>query len=184
MPFEEQYNLWDQFLETWPLERLSKMTLNEYSSQGSRDTFTYWIEHRLKGLGSIKGGSSFKFGVYSRAQGGADIKDDATRSYTPDYAWYSRLGETAVAAFEKVKDSIIEAANFSAKGELYSIDNVEYLGESYKWKIAFLYQDRNNPIIAGVFKREMLSAFLGNPDINTMAALQKASIAKKPLGNL
>lgn len=80
---------WDAFLKEWPLERLRRMTLQEYSAAGQSDTFTAWIESRLDKLGSIWGGSSFKFGIYSR-------KDKTPKrggrgdSYTQDYAWYTK----------------------------------------------------------------------------------------------
>lgn len=63
--FQKQYALWDEFLSVWPAARLATMTLDEYSLAGSKDSFTYWIESRLDELGSIWGGSSFKFGVFS-----------------------------------------------------------------------------------------------------------------------
>ena len=41
------------------------MTLDEYSKIGDKHTFTYWLESRLDQLGSIWGGSSFKFGIFN-----------------------------------------------------------------------------------------------------------------------
>lgn len=64
--FKNQYALWDEFLTFWPASRLATMALDEYTHAGSKDTFTYWVESRLDQLGSIRGGSSFKFGVFSR----------------------------------------------------------------------------------------------------------------------
>ncbi|MYC60291.1 MAG: hypothetical protein F4X09_08885, partial [Gammaproteobacteria bacterium] len=48
--FEQQYALWDEFLETWPISKLEKMTLDEYTQAGSRETFTYWLVlvHKLR----------------------------------------------------------------------------------------------------------------------------------------
>ncbi|CAG0969132.1 hypothetical protein ANRL3_01383 [Anaerolineae bacterium] len=58
--------LWDEFLQRWPLENLALMTLEQYAQVGSQDAFVYWIEAKTGSLGSIWGGSSFKFGVYGR----------------------------------------------------------------------------------------------------------------------
>ncbi|MDA3956975.1 hypothetical protein [Oceanispirochaeta sp.] len=55
-------NPWEEFLQEWPLEKVKTMTLPMYTSVGKKDTFTYWLESRLDKLGSIWGGSSFKFG--------------------------------------------------------------------------------------------------------------------------
>jgi hypothetical protein len=56
--------IWDEFLKAWPIERVRTMTLEEYSQAKNRDTFTYWIEAGTQDLGSIWGGSAFKFGIY------------------------------------------------------------------------------------------------------------------------
>ena len=64
---------WDAFLREWPIERLRKMTLREYSAAGDGNTFTAWIESRLDQIGSIWGGSSFKFGIYSRRDKSAKV---------------------------------------------------------------------------------------------------------------
>lgn len=58
----ENIELWDEFLSAWPISRIETMTIDEYTNVGSNDTFTYWIESKLDTLGSIWGGSSFKFG--------------------------------------------------------------------------------------------------------------------------
>ena len=98
--FQQKYDLWNEFLSVWPASRLAVMTLDEYTQAGSKDSFTYWIESRLDELGSIWGGSAFKFGVFSRKDT-EDKKSDAKLSYSDTHGWYSSLGETAGAAFEK-----------------------------------------------------------------------------------
>lgn len=64
---EQLYALWDEFLKEWPAQRLRTMTLDEYIQAGSKDTFTYWLEWRLRDLGSIRGIGASKFGIFSRA---------------------------------------------------------------------------------------------------------------------
>ena len=71
--FQQQYALWGEFLAKWPRTRLSTMTLDDYTQVGSKDSFTYWIESHLQDMGSIWGGSAFKFGVFSR--GNTDEKN-------------------------------------------------------------------------------------------------------------
>lgn len=82
---------WDAFLREWPIERLRRMTLREYSAAGDGNTFTAWIESRLNQIGSIWGGSSFKFGIYSRRDKTAKVSSRGA-SYTQDYAWYTKYG--------------------------------------------------------------------------------------------
>lgn len=177
--FRQQYELWDEFLTVWPRERLSTMTLDEYSHAGSKDTFTYWIESRLDKMGSIWGGSAFKFGVFSRK----DTEDKASDSklcYSDSYAWYASLGETADEAFEKVRGYVTQVADLAAQGNLDEIEAFALLGEAFKWKIAFHYQDRENPVILDIFKRAPLAVLVGGTASQSMAALQKAALAERP----
>ena len=44
---------WDAFLKEWPIDRLRRMTLREYSSAGDGSSFTAWIESRLDQMGSV-----------------------------------------------------------------------------------------------------------------------------------
>ena len=52
---------WDDFLQRWPLESLPALTLPQYTQSGDSDTLTYWLEIVTENLGSIWGGSAFKF---------------------------------------------------------------------------------------------------------------------------
>lgn len=177
--FQQQYALWDEFLSVWPASRLTTMTLDEYSQAGSKDSFTYWIESGLDKLGSIWGGSSFKFGVFSRKDT-EDKKSDAKLSYSDTHGWYSSLGASAQEAFEKVRGHVVQVATMAAQGDLDGIEAFDHLGEAFKWKIAFHYQNRQAPVIVDIFKRAPLAAFVGGTASQSMAALQKAALAKRP----
>ncbi len=177
--FQQQYALWDEFLSVWPASRLATMTLDEYSQAGSKDSFTYWIESGLDKLGSIWGGSSFKFGVFSRKDT-EDKKSDAKLSYSDTHGWYSSLGASAQDAFEKVRGHVVQVATLAAQSDLDGIEAFEHLGEAFKWKIAFHYQNQQAPVIVDIFKRAPLAAFVGGTTSQSMAALQKAALAKRP----
>lgn len=177
--FQQQYALWDDFLKVWPASRLKTMTLDEYSQAGSKDSFTYWIESHLDEMGSIWGGSSFKFGVFSRKDT-EDKKSDAKLSYSDSHGWYSSLGATAQEAFEKVRGYVAQVANLAARGDLGGIEAFDHLGEAFKWKIAFHYQDRQAPVIVDIFKRAPLAAYAGGTASQSMAKLQTATLAKRP----
>jgi 5-methylcytosine-specific restriction protein B len=176
--FQKQYALWDEFLSVWPASRLATMTLDEYSQAGSKDSFTYWIESGLDKLGSIWGGSSFKFGVFSRKDT-EDKKSDAKLSYSDTHGWYSSLGATAEEAFEKVRGFIVQVADWASRGDLDAIDAFQDLGEAYKWKIAFHYQNRQAPVIVDIFKRAPLAVFVGGTASQSMATLQKSALARR-----
>ncbi|HGN1363221.1 McrB family protein [Achromobacter xylosoxidans] len=177
--FQKLYALWDEFLSVWPVTRLTTMTLGEYSQVGSKDSFTYWIESHLDELGSIWGGSSFKFGVFSRKDT-EDKKSDAKLSYSDTHGWYSSLGATAEEAFNKVRGHIQQLAALAANGDLDGIEAFEHLGEATKWKIAFHYQNRQAPVIVDIFKRAPLAVFAGGTASQSMASLQQAALTKRP----
>lgn len=155
---EQFQETWDAFLHEWPLERLRQMTLPEYTAAGQGKTFTAWIENRLDMVGSIWGGSAFKFGIYSR-KNKTPKEGTASDAYTQDYAWYRKYGSTPEMAFQTVKAHVVRVAEAAARGDYAAIDDVD-LGEAYKWKIAFHYQDRNNPGVLAAFKPKRLQAWL------------------------
>ena len=177
--FQRQYALWDEFLATWPRTRLATMTLDEYTQAGSKDSFTYWIESRLDEMGSIWGGSAFKFGVFSRGNTD-DKKSDTKLSYSDTHGWYSSLGATAEEAFQKVRGHVVQVADLAAQGDLDGIQAFDHMGEAIKRKIAFHYQDRQAPVIVDIFKRAPLAVFVGGTASQSMASLQKATLAKRP----
>lgn len=143
MATANQIKAYKEFLEKFPLEKLEHMKIDEYSNLKKEDSFCYWIESKLADLGSIKGGSAFKFGVYeyknlpSTAKARFDIK------YDENYAWIGELGDSAEDAYNKVLATVIRVAKAASKGLYDEIDNDEndILWASFRWKIAFLYSN-------------------------------------------
>ena len=175
----DDYRLWDEFLKEWPIERLATMTLEQYTASGTQGTFTHWLEQKLTNLGSIWGGSAFKFGVYSRGEF-KDKSGESGRRYNERYGWYARLGDSPARAFEKVREAIVEIAWAARRGETHRVDAIGVLGEKTCWKIAFLYQDRDRPTIVNVYKRPALVHYLkGEHATEPMDRLQRAVLARK-----
>lgn len=169
--------LWNDFLERWPRESLPKLTLEAYTAAGSNDSFCYWLEKRTEQLGSIWGGSAFKFGVYSRLDI-TDKPDKNGRRYTSSYGWLTKYGDSPQAAFERVKAEIIKVAEASYLGKVDTVHAAD-LGEVVRWKIAFLYQNRSNtPCILPIFKSAMLRAVLDERKIDTREAHRKLLSAR------
>ncbi|HEY8586999.1 MAG TPA: AAA family ATPase [Rhodanobacter sp.] len=155
MAFSIDETAWDTFLAEWPLERLRTMALADYTSAGDKHCFVHWIESGLDQYGSIWGGSAFKFGIYSRHDATAKEGDTAL-AYDDSYGWYRRFGETHDKAFETVRAEVTAVAEAARAGRLEDIDKSE-LGPSYRWKIAFHYQDRTQPVLLPcVFLRKPL----------------------------
>lgn len=179
--YQAEYALWDEFLQQWPITRLRTMTLAEYSQAGSRDTLCYWLESKLDKMGSIWGGSAFKFGIFSRKDK-SDKPDGGGGSYSANYAWYTKYGANETEAFGRVRDIVADIAEAAAKGDLQTIEDAD-LGQATKWKIAFHYQNRERPCVVAVFMKRSLLAFLGPPGRKLrMMDLQAAALTKREEG--
>lgn len=153
-PIAERDQLWDTFLAEWPIERLEVMTLLEYSKAGDKNCFTYWIESRTEGLGSIWGGSAFKFGIFGRKDQSAKAGGDGL-AYGAEYAWSTKYGATQEEAFEVVRKLVVSIARAAITGNLAAVESAD-LGPATKWKIAFLYQNRVQPNIVDIYKLDHL----------------------------
>ena len=155
----ELYALWNEFLDSWPVERVRNMTLEEYTEAGNPDAFTHWVEFRTKPLATISGSSSFIFGIYSR-------KDQSPKNntknhiYEDQYAWRTVYGKTKEQAFTHVKAEIIKVIEAVISNQLNKINDVDLI-TTVKWKIAFLYQDRENIKILPTFAEQRLRFLTG-----------------------
>ena len=109
MSTEKKSELWSEFLDSWPPERVRQMTLEEYTNSDKDDAFIYWLEARLDKLGSIWGGSAFKFGIYYRDN--TEPKPATSgRAWGEKFAWATKYGATAQEAFGTVRSRLIEVA--------------------------------------------------------------------------
>lgn len=171
----------EEFRKTWPLNRLRSMTIDEYTSIGSSDTFTQWLESRTESLGSIWGATSYKFGVYRRKN---TEKGTTLPRYSTDgeYSWESKHGSTAAEAFSNVKAKIINVVDAVQSGSPLSTIEAIDLAPMVKWKIAFLYQDWDNQQIIPIYSDRALKylAFNDQYSKNTVAEAYKVLLQKKP----
>ncbi len=153
---EKLYQLKQKFLEYWTLEKLQNMTLEQYTDTKRENSFCYWLEHITRDLGSIVGGSSYKFGIYKM---GATSNTESATNRTNDgvYAWHTKYGENKNEAFETLKQLIINIATLAKEDNLNPIANID-LGDAYKCKIAFMYSDYK---VVNLFKSEALK-FIAN----------------------
>jgi len=175
------YKLWDEFVKTWPLDRVRRMSLEEYTKAGDKNTFTYWLEAKLSQHGSIWGGSSFKFGIFSRAD--TEPKEsDNTRSYNQEYAWYTRDGSSPEEAFETTRRRILEVIENVAAGDIEKIDPIQ-LGPAFKWKIACHYQDRSRPLVLTIFLHTALASLCGEkPNSRRISHYHRLLLERMPQG--
>lgn len=168
-----------QFLQQFPIEHLGNMTLEEYTNLNREDSFCYWLEVKTQELGSIWGGSSYKFGIYRYEK----RPDNPTVVVSDDeYAWYKKYNASnKEEAFKVVLNSIIGIAESAQKGDFQAIEEDGTFGNVVKWKIAFLYA---NEKLLPFYKREMLEKIVSeyeypNPSKAKIYELQHFLMAQK-----
>ncbi|WP_282156659.1 AAA family ATPase [Vibrio diabolicus] len=149
---KKQKELWDAFLKRWPIEKLKELTLEQYVSTDDQDTFTYWLETKTRELGSIKGNTSAKFGIYKRS--GVAKKQNGIE-HGDVYSWRTRYGQTQEEVFKSVITKLVGVVDAAQRGDLNAIDKVDF-SPMVKWKLAFLYQNREHPVLINTFSKNML----------------------------
>ena len=176
---EERYETWQRFLDKWPADAISSLVLDDYTSfGGDRDSFCNWIEIHTDALGSIWGGSAYKFGIFEHNPAKSGI-NDSTRGSDAKYAWYKKYGNSPSEVFPHVKNTILTIINASQSGTLADIDAIDF-GHAVKWKIAFLYQSMKSPRILPFYKKEMLVALTGMTKDTPTSKMQKKLMDEKP----
>lgn len=143
----EAKELYYAFQKQFPIEKLRTLSIEEYTNNERENSFCYWLESKTEKLGSIWGGSAYKFGIY-KASG--EIKPSNKTLNDGIYAWYRKYGNTREEAYKKVLSNIIKVAEAAQKKDFSIIDSVD-LGISYKWKIAYLY---SNMSLLNFYKEE------------------------------
>lgn len=142
--------LLEAFLKEFPLESLATMPLEKYTNLNRSDSFCYWTESITARLGSIWGGSSYKFGIYEYAKRPNDTRVTSDEKYAW-YAWYGK--NTPQEAYEMVRSAVVEIANAGRSIDLQKIEDNKVFGDAFKWKIAYLY---SNMQIIPIYKMDML----------------------------
>jgi len=157
---EDRLSTWKEFLEHWKVDDVKNLTLPQYINVNNHDTFAYWLEHKTRILGSIRGGSAVKFGIYRRNKAPKGLQKHI--QHGKEYSWHIRFGKDETEAFENVKESILKVIEYIQKGDLKSIENIN-IADTLKWKVAFLYQNQKDPLVINIFKRDMLREACADP---------------------
>ena len=174
---EEQLKLYKDFQTEFPIAKIRNLTLKEYNNTERKNAFCYWIETRLRKLGSIQGSTSYKFGIYEYNE---DPREDNGYSFDGQYAWLSKYGKSSDEAYTNVHSNIINIIEAAQRGDLDEIEKID-ISPMFKWKIAFLYSDFT---LMNIFSREGL-VYLANKyglefaDKATLCKLYQFLLSKK-----
>ncbi len=171
----------DAFHVSWDLDRIKKMSLEEYAHLEDHDSLCYWLEYGTKYLGAIGGIALHKFEMW---EVGDDklFKDDRFKK-KDGYAWYRRKGETLTEAFKKIRQLATEIVSNSLAGDWEAIERIPFHAIG-KWKLAFLFSNKR---LLPVYSRRALLAIsnglrLGLAANTPIFKLQESILAKKPKG--
>lgn len=108
----ELRSLREEFNERFPKEKIGQMTLEEYAlgTENFRDSFCYWLEWKTRYLGSIKGGTSTKFGVWLNAESGWQFNNKTYNS--PEEA------------FVNIKNGLVKLVKAADENRFDELDNI------------------------------------------------------------
>jgi hypothetical protein len=178
MAIDELKELLNSFLNKWNIDKIKEMKLEDYVGIGNKDTFCQWVETKTRILGSIKGLTSIKFGIYERK-----IQEKRPKNYKSDdkYSWLQKYGDTKEEVFRNIKEEIINIIYFSEKGQFEKIDSIK-LPDLFKWKIAFLY---SNERLIPIYKKDLLFKIAENYKLEKefqtkISKIQEIMISNKP----
>ena len=151
--------LWSEFLGVWSPDRVRGMSLEEYTNLNRDDAFSYWLEQRTKSLGDIRGGSAFKFGIFRQAKKETKAPKGAIMA-RDEYAWMRKYGGTPEAAYAEVRSRLTHVLDAVRSGDLQAVERVDF-SPTVKWKVAFLYQARDDPKLLAIYSETLLRACHG-----------------------
>lgn len=162
-----------RFQDSWNLDKLKKMTLEQYSNNArGYDNFIYKIIFDSELSAYIKNdniiNSETCFGICKKTNGWKYKNKKYMLDKKDGYVWQSVLGDNKKNAFEKIKSEIIKVAKYSKNNELSKIDNLDLLFFDFKWKIAFLYQSLDNMQMFNIFSESLLKKIADNELGNSM----------------
>lgn len=144
-------SLQKEFVERFSRQKLETLTLEEYAlnkQTGYKDSFCYWVETKLRGLGSIQGATSRKFGVYF-----GEVKSDRTLKW--------RWAKWTNSSFDVIRNELIELYD---AGKLEDIEAIKRnkISPMFKGKILSLYFPQR---YLNIFSKEHLIHFLNKLSI-------------------
>lgn len=152
-----------QFTRKFSLKKLESMTIDQFVIGKQRsDSFCYFIERKLDGLGRILGRPSNKFGVW----------------YSPDkqcYSFDSRFGKNAKEAFENIKNNIIKLLEDAKNKNKQNLIN-NPIDSLFKGKILSTYFPN---MYLNIFSSGHLDYYLRFFNLDSNALMKSDAILKR-----
>jgi len=163
--FKEEVNKLEterkKFLSLFSETKLKNLNIEDFViGKDSENSFCYWLENKLKGLGNIHGATAFKFGIYY-----GKTKSDSTMKYR----FTRRFGTNENEAFHNVKSAILSLLNSAKNDDLANIKE-NLLSPMFKGKILSTYFPDK---FLNIFAKEHLDYFLDKLGISYSDSLDE-----------
>ncbi|CAG7651781.1 McrB family protein [Paenibacillus allorhizosphaerae] len=154
----------EEFVNRFPMEHLEDMTLEEYASIHSKDTFIYWLE-RKNILAGIGGGNSSKFGIYCAKDG----------KYYKGYGNKKTLLEGVILQeeFQKLKVQILTAIRAAKDGRNEEIPTNGLLWDMVLLKILNIYVPEH---FFNIYSRAVLVPLAEDLNLDSSLNLRDTSV--------
>ncbi len=157
-----------QFVQDYPKEHINDLTWDEYVIGHGKEshTFCYRLEHELGELGSVRGNSSEKFGVwYGKHNGSKEGRQ-----------FNAKFGDNPDSAFECVKGEIVRLIKAGEKNDTKAIKSSKF-GPMVRGKILYVYfPDKFLPIYSTEHLKFFVNMLGLSADRKDQFSMQKALI--------
>ena len=137
------YKLRDNFVKDFSIEKIKKLTIDDYVIGSTHNSFCYRLERELDGLGRILGSTAQKFGVFYSKKNG---------KYEHTKIWGANYNE----AYENIRSAIIDLIEL---GKNENIDKIveNKLSPMFKGKILSTYYPKR---YLNIFSDDHLNHYL------------------------
>lgn len=171
----------DAFLDSWNLDRIKNMTIDEYADLSNHDSLCYWLEYGTKNLGQIGGMSLGKFELWKPKQGEYKEFKDGRFKMEGIFAYKRQKGNTLEEAFNNIRKAIFDIVRHALNENWQAIEQIEF-NAIVKWKLASLFS--NKQLLPVYSKRALLAIARGFGHTFTIKdsilVIQQAIIKHKP----
>lgn len=144
---KELYRLREEFVKDYSINRLKRLNIDDYVIGKGNNSFCYRIERELDNLGSIRGSTAKKFGIFYNKE---------TGQYKPSP---NRWGKNDMGAYQNIRSAIIDLIEAGQHENMDAIISNK-ISPMFKGKIlSTYYPDRYLNIFSGEHLNYYLTFF-------------------------
>ena len=158
-----------EFLRKFPLNRLKKLTIDDYVIGKGTPTFCAYVEAKTKPWANIQGATSSKFGIYF-----GRTSSDPRKKYRST----TKFGHNKAETFRTVKSALLKLVEAGQKKDFAKID-ANPLSQMFKAKILSLYFPKAYLNVCSAENITSIASELGIPDCQYVSESQHRLVLEK-----